>query len=93
MSSAIKSQPTVFIIFGGTGDLNGRKITPALYNLFLDNWLPEQFVIIGTGRSKMSNEEFSNKLLDGINQFSRNGKADQSKWKSSRHMFHINLWI
>jgi glucose-6-phosphate 1-dehydrogenase len=80
MQPTIKSHPTVFIIFGGTGDLNGRKITPALYNLFLDNWLPEHFVIIGTGRTKMSNEDFSNKLLDGINQFSRSGKADKSKW-------------
>ncbi len=81
MSSTIKSQPTVFIIFGGTGDLNKRKITPALYNLFLDNWLPDQFTIIGTGRSKISDDDFRGKLLDGINQFSRKGKADKSKWE------------
>ncbi len=80
MSATIKSQPTVFIIFGGTGDLNGRKITPALYNLFLENWLPDQFTIIGTGRSKISDGDFRNKLLEGINQFSRKGKAEQSKW-------------
>ena len=30
-------------IFGGSGDLNYRKLTPALYNLFLDKYLPEQF--------------------------------------------------
>ncbi|MEO7992650.1 MAG: glucose-6-phosphate dehydrogenase [Chryseolinea sp.] len=80
MSSTIKSQPTVFIIFGGTGDLNKRKIIPALYNLFLDNWLPDQFIIIGTGRSKISDDDFRGKLLEGINLFSRKGKAEQSKW-------------
>ncbi len=76
-----KNQPNIFVIFGGTGDLNWRKITPALYNLFLDNWLPDQFTIIGTGRTKLSNDDFRAKLLEGINQFSRSGKADPEQWK------------
>ena len=89
MKSTIKSQPTIFIIFGGTGDLNWRKITPALYNLFLDNWLPDEFVIIGTARTKLTDDEFRDKLLDGINRFSRNGKADLNKWTEfSSHIFY-----
>jgi glucose-6-phosphate 1-dehydrogenase len=27
--------PTLIFIFGGSGDLNHRKLTPALFNLFL----------------------------------------------------------
>ena len=27
---------TIIFIFGGSGDLNNRKLTPALYNLFID---------------------------------------------------------
>jgi len=89
MNASIKSQPTLFIIFGGTGDLNWRKITPALYNLFLENWLPDQFAIIGTARTKLTDDEYRAKLLDGINQFSRNGKADENKWKEfSSHIFY-----
>ncbi|MEO8148320.1 MAG: glucose-6-phosphate dehydrogenase [Bacteroidia bacterium] len=89
MDPSIKSQPTLFIIFGGTGDLNWRKITPALYNLFLDNWLPEKFTIIGTGRSELSDDDFRKKLLDGINQFSRKGKAKKSNWDEfSSHIFY-----
>ncbi|MEO7768416.1 MAG: glucose-6-phosphate dehydrogenase, partial [Ferruginibacter sp.] len=85
----IKSQPTIFIIFGGTGDLNARKITPALFNLFLDDWIPEQFSIIGTGRTKLNDEEFRALLLEGINSFSRRGKADEEKWKEfSQHIFY-----
>ncbi len=76
----IKTQPVIFVIFGATGDLNWRKINPALYNLFLDDWLSEQFAIIGTGRSKYSDEDFRNKLLDGINKFSRKGEADKNEW-------------
>ncbi len=89
MKSTIKSQATIFIIFGGTGDLNWRKITPALYNLFLDSWLPDKFAVIGTGRTKLTDDEFRDKLLDGINQFSRNGKADETRWiEFSSHIFY-----
>ena len=72
--------PTVFVIFGGTGDLNARKLSPALYNLFLDGWLPEQFAIIGTGRTKLTDEEFRTNLLADLNQFSRSGKAKKESW-------------
>lgn len=78
--STIKSEPTVFIIFGGTGDLNARKLAPALYNLFLDGWLPKQFSIIGTGRTQLSDEQFRKNLNEDINNFSRSGKADKAKW-------------
>ncbi|WP_046243747.1 glucose-6-phosphate dehydrogenase [Hymenobacter terrenus] len=89
MSSTKKNQPTVFVIFGGTGDLNARKLAPALYNLFLDGWLPEQFAIIGTGRTALSDEKFRAKLLDGINQFSRTGKAAKDQWsKFSEHVVY-----
>ncbi|MEO5569959.1 MAG: glucose-6-phosphate dehydrogenase [Bacteroidia bacterium] len=89
MIPAIKSQPTIFFIFGGTGDLNWRKITPAFYNLFLADYLPEKFIIIGTGRSELTDAAFRKKLLDGINQFSRKGKAKKSKWDEfSSHIFY-----
>jgi glucose-6-phosphate 1-dehydrogenase len=80
MSSNTKSDATIFVIFGGTGDLTSRKIAPALYNLFLDGWMPSQFSIIGTGRTQYSDEQFRTNLLNDINQFSRSGKADKDKW-------------
>ncbi|HEY0244703.1 MAG TPA: glucose-6-phosphate dehydrogenase [Mucilaginibacter sp.] len=80
MSIEIKSQSTIFVIFGGTGDLNARKLAPALYNLFLDGWLPDQFSIIGTGRTHLTDEQFRAKLMEDINQFSRSGKATKAKW-------------
>lgn len=75
MSPNKKMQPTIFVIFGATGDLNARKLAPTLYHLFLEGWLPEEFAIIGTGRTPLSDEEFRSRLLKGINEFSRSGKA------------------
>ena len=67
MTPNSKSQAFIFILFGGSGDLASHKIIPALYNLFLDGWLPDQFVIIGSGRRKMNDKAFRTKLLEGIN--------------------------
>lgn len=89
MSSNKKMSPTIFVIFGGTGDLNARKLAPALYNLYLGGWLPEEFAIIGTGRTPLSDEEFRGRLLKGINEFSRSGKADKATWaKFSEHLVY-----
>ncbi|RKR83617.1 glucose-6-phosphate 1-dehydrogenase [Mucilaginibacter gracilis] len=78
----IKSQPTIFFIFGATGDLSSRKLAPALYNLFLDGFMPEQFAIVGTGRTKLSDEDFQTKIHDGINSFSRSGKTKDAQWNA-----------
>jgi glucose-6-phosphate 1-dehydrogenase len=80
-SKIVHDQPTIFIIFGATGDLAWRKLAPALYNLFLDESMPHSFAIIGNARAKMTDEEFQGKMLEGVNNFSRNGKADAAIWK------------
>ena len=43
-------EPTVFVIFGGTGDLTWRKLVPALFDLSQDRSLPADFSIIVVGR-------------------------------------------
>jgi glucose-6-phosphate 1-dehydrogenase len=89
MSIEIKSQSTIFVIFGGTGDLNARKLAPALYNLYLDGWMPEQFSIIGTGRTHLTDIQFRTKLMEDINQFSRSGKVTKAKWDVfSKNIFY-----
>jgi glucose-6-phosphate 1-dehydrogenase len=89
MSTNIKTAPTIFIIFGGTGDLTSRKIAPALYNLFLDGYLPQQYSIIGTGRTKLSDDQFRENLHNDINEFSRSGKAKEAKWDEfSKNIFY-----
>src|ERR1043166_2485603 len=86
---SIKTQKTIFIIYGATGDLCWRKLIPALYNLFLDGWMPDKFLIVGAGRSPLSNEEFPMKMLDGVNLFSRSGKAVDDKWNEfAKHLVY-----
>ena len=91
-NNPLRSQPTIFFIFGGTGDLTSRKLIPALYNLFLDGWMPKNFAVIGMGRTLYSNEQFRALLLEDLNKFSRNGKAEVGQWEefSSKVSFQVS---
>jgi len=80
MASTKKPPPTLLFIFGGSGDLNYRKLTPALFNLYIDEWMPEQFHIVGIGRSEYTNEKYRAHLLEGIQQFSRRKDKQDGKW-------------
>src|ERR1700754_3874789 len=83
MGTKKNNNPTILFIFGGSGDLTNRKLIPALYNLYLDNYLPEKFFIIGVGRTSfLSNEAYREKLLEGVQQFSRRKGEVNGTWKS-----------
>src|SRR6187402_906380 len=83
---------SLLFIFGGSGDLNFRKLSPALYNLFIDEWMPEKFGIVGIGRTEYSNEKYRDHLLEGINQFSRRKDEQNGKWKDfSQHISYLQM--
>ncbi len=50
--------PLTFVLFGSTGDLAQKKIMPALYKLFLEDKLPQQFTIIAFSRRKWTDEDY-----------------------------------
>lgn len=82
MTQINKLPPTILFIFGGSGDLANRKLIPALYNLFIDNYLPDKFIVVGVGRTSFaSDDEYRNKLLEGVKDFSRRTDGIGEKWK------------
>ncbi|KAE8075514.1 hypothetical protein FH972_014223 [Carpinus fangiana] len=50
------------VVVGASGDLARRKIFPALFALFIEDRLPEDFTIFGYGRSIMTDEELRNMI-------------------------------
>lgn len=83
---------SLIFIFGGSGDLNLRKLTPALYNLFLDNWMPEKFGIVGIGRSAYTNDKYREHLLDGIKKFSRRKGEENGNWQQfAEHISYLQM--
>ncbi len=62
----LKNSPTVFVIFGATGDLARKKIFPSFFELSKNNLLPEKFKIIAAARSQFTNDSFTESLKETI---------------------------
>jgi glucose-6-phosphate 1-dehydrogenase len=72
-------EPCAIVIVGASGDLTVRKLVPALFNLYLNDGLPEPFFIVGCSRTKMSDQGFRNKMEKGLGE---TGQLDKGKWKA-----------
>lgn len=79
--------PFTIVIFGATGDLTHRKIVPALYALFSEGQLPEQFHIVGFARRNWTDEFFREEMRRGVESFGR-VPLDAARWDN----FAANLY-
>jgi glucose-6-phosphate 1-dehydrogenase len=70
----------VIVIFGANGDLTKRKLIPALYRLAYDRRLPAGFAVIGNSRTEMSDDEFREKMLEAVKEFSEDTTFDADVW-------------
>ena len=71
--------PTAIVIFGATGDLSGRKLAPAIYNLMLDGSLTDPTAIIGVSRGELTAAQFAEHLKPRVAEFSRR-KVEPAMW-------------
>ena len=61
--------PTVFVLFGATGDLAKRLVLPAFYQLAADGLLPPQWLLVGNGRGDVSHEDFRGHVHSALTEF------------------------
>ncbi len=77
------------VIFGASGDLTARKLVPALYDLSAQRRLPMEFAVVGVSRTKMSHDEFRNRLREALDE-QRPGEVSDDVWDSfSRGIFYL----
>jgi len=74
-----RPDPTAIVIFGATGDLSGRKLAPALFNLMIDQSLTDPTVIIGVSRNPLTPQAFGEALKPRVAEFSRQ-KVEPAAW-------------
>jgi len=80
--------PTIFVIFGGAGDLTWRKLIPALFDLSQDRSLPGSFAIIAVDRISLSSEAMRRRYHGGVDRFSRFGKVRTAEWRRFAQHIH-----
>ena len=61
------------VIFGATGDLAGRKLIPAIYNLWRNDFLPKKIAVVGVGRKDLSDNVFRENMCEMLKKYSRTG--------------------
>jgi len=88
MKTTDQLDPTIFVIFGGAGDLTWRKLIPALFDLSQDRSLPAQFAVIAVDRAKFGDDQLRRRLHDGVSQFSRFGKVRAGAWSQFAPHLH-----
>jgi glucose-6-phosphate 1-dehydrogenase len=69
------------VIFGGAGALTHRKLLPALFNLALDDDLPEKVAIVCFSMEEMNDESYRAFARDAIQKNSRR-PIRESEWNS-----------
>ncbi len=62
-------QSATFLLFGATGDLARRMIFPSLYNLLSDGLLPDDFLIVASGRTEMEDDAFREQVCTSLREF------------------------
>jgi glucose-6-phosphate 1-dehydrogenase len=77
--ASVVPPPCVLVIFGASGDLTKRKLIPALFGLYREKLLPEEFAVLGVSRTPFSDDAFRDHLRDRIRDDSP-GTFDQASW-------------
>lgn len=66
------------ILFGATGDLAHRMLFPSLYNLLEDGLLPEDFLVLASGRSPFDDESFRAEVDGALRKFLPDDRYDEA---------------
>jgi glucose-6-phosphate 1-dehydrogenase len=85
-SSVVPQSPTVFVLFGATGDLAKRMVLPAFYTLFQKGLLPPIWKLVGNGRGDVAHEDFRTHVRGVLEEFGP--KPEPKQWDDfAEHVF------
>ncbi|GGG21136.1 glucose-6-phosphate dehydrogenase [Paenibacillus abyssi] len=93
-SEELASASAVFYLFGATGDLARRKLFPALFSLYKEGKLAEDFAVVGLARRPRTDEQFRDDVYESIGEFSRYKSDDAELWnRFAEHFVYMSLDI
>lgn len=81
-NNPVVPRSTVFILFGGTGDLAHRLVLPAFFRLAQAGLLPEDWRLVGNGRGDISHDDFQERVRDSLEEFGP--KPSEGPWEEFR---------
>jgi glucose-6-phosphate 1-dehydrogenase len=85
-----KVEPFTMVIFGGAGDLSGRKLLPALFHLYREDELSAGFSVLGFGRHQITDDQYRAMMKDAVRGFGREPVDDRAWDEFSAHVFFLS---
>lgn len=80
---------TSIVIFGASGDLDKRKLIPALFNLFRKGRLPKDFRIVGFSGTAYEDKAFRDMLRVSLGEIAEYAFKDE-EWKEfAKYIYYI----
>ncbi len=76
------ADPATIVIFGASGDLTQRKLVPALHSLACLGLLNRAIRVVGVARTPLSDDEFHNRMFEGVVNYSRVDQRVCGLWES-----------
>ena len=87
-----KPDSSIIVIFGASGDLTRRKLIPALYDLFEQKLMPDNFAVLGASRTEYSDDAFREKMKDAVKSFGDSKLYNEDKINDfCSHLFYTVL--
>jgi glucose-6-phosphate 1-dehydrogenase len=82
-------EPFTLVIFGGAGDLSRRKLLPALFHLYQEGELPENFSILAFDRIDLNDEQYRKMIRQALREADEKG-FDGDAWdRMSKRIFYL----
>ncbi len=85
------SDPHIIVIFGASGDLTKRKLIPALYELQAQKLLPENYVVLGVGRTSLNNEQFRQRMKEGLREYAKNRDKNMLTDNFLKRLYYLSI--
>ena len=75
-----EAEPTLFVLYGATGDLCKRMVLPAFFQLWQQGLMPKEWRLIGNGRGEVTDDAFRKHFHDALVEFGP--KPKPKEWAS-----------
>ena len=85
--NTVESQ--ILVIFGSNGDLSKRKLLPAIFQLYLDDLLPDNFILIGAGSQEKDEQSNRVEVKEALLKFA---KGDVTAFPENLELFLQRLY-
>jgi len=81
-------KPFTLTIFGASGDLAKRKLYPAVYHLFEDGLIGDQFALIGYARSEMQADGIIGYVQSALTEFIKGFDPNGECWQRFKKLLY-----